>query len=273
VPDHSYNVADYVVLEKLDFGQGQDIFVAATPTRLGLDDERVLLKIVSGVAGDGQLHRAANELRTFAMVDSPYLVQLLDAGQDRDRVFYAMAYPALGTLERPHRPLTDHESMRAVACAARGAHALHESGIVHRNITPANVLLNETRAKLANLGMAKPLTHEVSVSRLPHVADIEYLDPMIMLGNRHSRATDIWSLGVVLHWALSDGSPIHPGRSESDPFVAVRQVLTEPPFLSSKLSPEVVRIVMGALSADASERPATAELFAQQIETLIGADS
>ncbi len=267
--DRAEGVADYRFLTPLDAAQ-PDLFVACPPARLALSSERVLVKIIKGVTGERSLKRAADELRTFAHVNSRFLASLYDAGQDGECVFYVMEYPALGTLASPMRRLDDDERLLAVACAARGAHDLHEAGLAHRNITPSSILLHEGSATLANLGMAKALEPEGSVSRFPVVADIEYMDPAILLGGTASRATDVWSLGVVLHWTMSGGAPLHPGRSEVDAFGAVRQVMSEPPVISPTLRRDVAAVVHDALAPDPADRPATADALATRIEALAG---
>jgi serine/threonine protein kinase len=264
------DVADYRIIEPLGGGDDEQLFAAVPPPRLGLLTDRVAIKVVFGLSDEKGVHRATDELRIFAAVDSPFLVHLYDAGQDDDALFYAMEYPVLGTLAAPVRPLSADESLLAVACACRGAHALHEAGIAHRNITPGRVLLHEPGAKLADLGMAKFISPGLTVSRMPDVTDVEYLDPAVIRGARPSRASDIWSLGVVLHFALSGGQSIHPGSVGQEPLAAIRQALNEPPLIADEVPASVASVIRMALAADPAERPATAADLASRIEALRG---
>jgi serine/threonine protein kinase len=264
-------VADYEIVESVSGEDGELMFTAVPPRRLGLSSERVLLKVVEIQLETKQLHRAAEELRILAAVKSPWLVDLYDAGQDGDKLFYSMEHPSRGTLEVPAEPLTDDEKLSAVADAARGAHALHEAGVAHRNIRPSCILLYSSGAKLADLGMAKHLDAGTSVSMLPDVSDIEFVDPAIITGEIPSRASDVWSLGATLHWAMSGGQLLHPGRAGLDPFAAMRRVLTEPPLISPDLPPAIAALVVSALSRDPADRPATAADLASDIDGLVGA--
>lgn len=266
-------IADYELLGSVSGSGDQRVFVAKPPTRLGSSNETVLVKVVSGITSEMLLRRATDELRIFAAVDSPYLVRILDAGRDGDRMFYVMDDPGLGTLEAPTFEMTDTQKLRAVADAAHAVHALHEAGVAHRNIVPSGILLEPEGARLADLGMAKFIGADQAVSRLPSLGDVEYLDPKIMLGLAPGRATDIWSLGVVLHWVMSGGASLHPGSPGGEVFVAVRQALVEPPVISPDLSPEVAEIVRRALAPEPRDRPATAEDFARQIEAVIAGTS
>jgi serine/threonine protein kinase len=264
-------VADYEIIGSVSGDDRDPLFTAVPPRRLGLSSDRVLLKVVEVELGARQLHRATEELRILASMKSPFLVELYDAGQDGDKLFYSMEHPSRGTLESPTEPLGGDEKLVAVADAARGAHVLHEAGIAHRNIRPSCILLYESGAKLADLGMAKRLDAGTSVSMMPDVSDIEFVDPAILTGEIPSRASDIWSLGATLHWTMSLGQLLHPGRADLDPFAAMRRVLTEPPLISPNLPPAVAAVVARALARDPADRPATAEVLADEVAALVGA--
>ena len=264
-------VADYEIIASMSQDRRDSLFTAVPPARLGISSDRVLLKVVQIELEARSLRRAAEELRILAAVKSPFLVELYDAGQDGDKLFYSMEHPSRGTLEVPSQPLDGDDKLAAVADAARGAHALHEAGIAHRNIRPSSILLYGSGAKLADLTMAKHLDAGTSVSIMPDVSDIEFVDPAIITGEVPSRASDIWSLAATLHWAMSDGQLLHPGRAELDPFAAMRRVLTEPPLIAPDLPGGVAAVVGRALSRDPADRPATAEEFAVELAALIGA--
>lgn len=97
------------------------------------------------------------ELRAFAAVDSPHLVRVYDAVL-ADSFALACEYLPLGSLAQPACPLTRAEVLAAVRHAALAAHALHEAGLVHGDIKPANILLTPEGAKLTDLGLARFLT-------------------------------------------------------------------------------------------------------------------
>ena len=128
-------------------------------------------------------------------------------------------------------------------------------------------MLNEHGAKLADLGMAKFMSPGMTVTQTPDVADIEYLDPAIIRGAPLSRASDIWSLGVVLHWAVTDQS-LHPGLPTQQALIAVRRVLNEPPLIADTLRPDIAGIVRATLASDPFDRPPTAAALASLIDAL-----
>lgn len=259
-------IADYEIVRSLGEGNHGEFFLAKRPPRLRLAAEFVAVKVLAGTTSDDAFRRTTRELRVFASVRSPYLVSLYDAGQEGGRFFYAMEYFPLGSLAAPVRPLTRLESLRAVAHASRAAHALHEVGVAHRGIKPANILLHDSGAKLSDLGLAQVLRPGQTLTGVGPISSIEYIDPSILRGERASRASDLWSLGVTLHRALTD-TGIY-GELPSEPLLAVRKVLNGAPQLSGRLLPEEAELVGRCLASDPAARPQTAEDLAEQIEAL-----
>jgi len=253
-------IADYQFIEPLGGGSEGTYYLAAAPPRLGIAADKVAVKVLQVAAGEDAFHRLTRELRTFAKVRSPHLVSLYDAGQEAGRCYYAMEYCPLGSLARPSRELSPEEKVRAVADAARAAHDLHEAGIVHRDIKPANVLLTDDGAKLSDLGLVQVLAPGQTITGLGAIGSVEYLDPAIMRGERASRGSDIWALGVTLHRVLT-GNGIYGELPDRDPLLAVRRVLSSPPTLDPNLSDTEAELIRRCFDKDPSARfPTAAEL-------------
>ena len=163
------------------------------------------VKTLAQQATDQDFKRMSNELRVYATVQSDHLVPVFDAGHQRGRLFYATAYFSDGSLGSPAAPMERHEVIAAVADAALGAHALHEAGIAHRDIKPANIMVDRSgpRAQLGDLGLAQVINPGQTVTGIGPVGTIEYLAPEQVQGERATRASDIWALGVTLHRAVS----------------------------------------------------------------------
>jgi eukaryotic-like serine/threonine-protein kinase len=263
-------IADYELVRSLGAGNHGEFFLARPPARLGASDEFVAVKVLAGPTTEDTFRRATRELKAFARVQSPYLVRLLDAGQDGERFFYAISYFPLGSLAAPARPLERVETLQAVGDAARAADALHEAGIAHRGIKPGNILLTEEGGQLTDLGLAQVLQPGATVTGIGPVGSVEYLDPAILNGEQASRATDIWSLGVTLHRALA-GVGVYGELPDNDPLLAIRRVLSTEPALSDRLSAAERELIESALATDPALRPATAAAFAEQVDALAAA--
>lgn len=260
-------IADYQLTELLGEGNHGQFFLAVPPPRLASNVERVAVKVMAASTTETAFRRASRELRAFASAQSPYLVKLLDAGQEGGRFFYAMEYFPLGSLGAPSRELSRAEKLRAVGDAAKAAHALHEVGVVHRSIKPGNILLVEDGARLSDLGLAQLLAPGQTVTGFGPVGTVEYMDPAILHGQRASRASDIWSLGVTLHRAIT-GQGVYGDLPIDDPLFCVRAVLSNTPTLSERLSESERALLEACLAADPAQRPPTAAALADRIEGL-----
>jgi len=258
-------IADYEFIRSLGKGNHGEFFVAPTPARLPVDTEYVAVKVLSGATSEDVFRRATRELSAFASVQSPYLVALYDAGQQGSAFYYAMEYMADGSLTGDVDRTT---AITAVADAARAAHALHEAGIVHRDIKPENILLSGGHGKLADLGLSQVLAPGVTVTGMGSIGAIEYNDPALIQGAAPSRATDIFSLGATLHRALS-GTGLYGELPAGDAMLALRKIFSQQPTVSPDIDEAAGRAISWAIAPSAFDRPATALVLAEHLETLV----
>ena len=236
-------VADYVVVRQLGEGNHGRYYLARPPARLELAEEFVALKVFGDRVGELAYERGVRELRAFAAVRSPYLVTVYDAVLE-DTFAYAMQYFPLGSLSAPARPLARAEVHRALENAARAAHALHEAGMAHSDIKPANVLLTEGSGgsaagiggRLSDLGLARFLAPGATLTSMGRASSVEYVDPDVIGGARPSRRTEIWALGATVHRALA-GTGLYGELPDAQPLLAIRKVLGAQPQIDPALRP------------------------------------
>lgn len=262
-------IADYDLLTSLGHARNGSYWVATTPPRLGIAASHVTVKVLEAPAEQEAVRRIVRELKAFAKVGSTHLVELYDAGQEGARFYYAMEHCPLGSLERPLHPRTRGQVLRSVADAARAAHDLHEAGMAHRDINPDNIWLTEHGAKLSDLGLVQLLAPGQTITGMGAMDSIEYLDPAIMRGERASRGTDIWALGVTLHRVLT-GRSVYGELPNADPLLAVRRVLSSAPTIDPSVTPAEAAVVQGCIAADPALRFRTALELAQRIDGLEG---
>jgi serine/threonine protein kinase len=262
------NIADYRLMRFLGEGNHGEFYLAEAPARLHLGVDQLVVKVISGSSSDDNFRRATRELRLFASVNSPYIVTVFDAGQVGSDLFYSMEYFPLGSLGAAASRMDRSEVLHALADAAHAAEALHEVGIVHRDIKPDNIMLSDHRSKLADLGMAQLLTPGLTVTGMGSIGSIEFIDPGIIQGEQPSRASDIWSLGVAAHRALT-GTGLYGVLPAGDPILALRRVVRSTPTLDSSLSTDEADLIRACLAPDPTDRPATAHFVAKGLESLI----
>ncbi len=260
-------IADYEFVRPLGSGNHGQYFLARRPPRLPVDVEHVAVKVLSAESTDVAFRRAVRELTAFSAVRSPYLVSPYDAGQQDGRFYYAMEYLPAGSLADPATPPAPADAIRAVADAARATAALHEAGLVHRDIKPGNVLLHTATGtvggRLSDLGLAQVFTEGVTITGMGPLDSVEYIDPAVLTGGRFVPAADVWSLGVTLHRVVS-GTGVHGDLPAGDGLLALRRVLSAPPRLDPSLPGPVADLVRDCLGP-AGQRP-TAATFAARAD-------
>ena len=266
-------VADYVVVRQLGEGNHGRYYLARPPARLELAEEFVALKVFGDRVGELAYERGVRELRAFAAVRSPYLVTVYDAVLE-DTFAYAMQYFPLGSLSAPARPLARTEVHRALENAARAAHALHEAGMAHSDIKPANVLLTEGSGgsaagiggRLSDLGLARFLAPGATLTSMGRASSVEYVDPDVIGGARPSRRTEIWALGATVHRALA-GTGLYGELPDAQPLLAIRKVLGAQPQIDPALRPDEAELVRLCLAPDDARLP-TADAVADRLAAL-----
>ncbi|HEX2297189.1 MAG TPA: protein kinase, partial [Pseudonocardiaceae bacterium] len=255
-------IADYAVVRLLGTGNHGRYYLARPPARLGIADEYVAVKVFTAPTTERAYELSVRELRAFAAVDSPYLVRVYDAVLT-DSFALACEYLPLGSLAQPARPLTRAEVLSAVRHAALAAHALHEAGLVHGDIKPANILLTPEGAKLTDLGLARFLTPGSTLTGMTQMESVEFVDPALLRGERPSRATEVWALGASLHKVLT-GNGLYGELPGTSPLLAIRKVMSSDPALSGSLAPEESALLNDCL-APPEHRLATAAALAERL--------
>ena len=258
-------LADFEVVERIGDGNHGYFYLARPPARLQIADEFVAVKVFAGECSEDAYRRGARELRAFAAVASPYLAVVYDAVLE-DSFLYAMEYFPLGSLAAPAEPIGRAEQLRALEHAARAVHALHEAGIAHGDVKPANIMLTADGAKVSDLGLARVFASGAALTGMAPAASIEYVDPALLRGEEPSRATDIWALGATMHRVLS-GTGLYGEIPADQPLLAIRIVQSGNPQPSERLSEAERAIVQRAL-APLGERFGTASELADAIAGL-----
>lgn len=255
-------LADYELIDWLGPGNHGDWWLARAPERLGHGDELVAVKALWRDASELDFERMARELRLLSMVRSQHLVHLIEAGESDGRLFYVRTHYRAGSLEQSD--LGADQVRVAMACAARGAQALHDGGIAHRDIKPENVLLTDRGAVLSELGLAQLVDPGMTTGIGP-VGAIEYVAPEVALGERGSASSDIWALGVTLHRVLS-GVSIYGPHPPENVLEGFRRVTGGQWEISSDLSATDRELVMSCLHQNPAERLPSAAHFADRLE-------
>lgn len=208
-------VAGFRVIAPIAAG-GMAVVYEAEQIRL---KRRVALKVLNERLGrdDAYRERFVREGMHIASLEHPSIVPVYDAGEEDGRLYIAMRFidgETLGDLLSERR-LTPSETDQILAPIARALDAAHDSGIVHRDIKPGNILIDsQGHAFLADFGIARAATatHTLTTAG-SFVGSVHYASPEQARGDSPSPASDIYSLSVVYFQCISGEVPF---RSDTE---------------------------------------------------------
>jgi serine/threonine protein kinase len=235
------------------------------------DGRTVALKVLREelTADDGFRQRLAHEARAAAQVDHPNLAPVLEAGEADGRLYLAVRYvdgPSLAVRLAVGGPLAVGELVRLAADVGGGLAALHDRGIVHRDVKPANILLAaDGTAVLGDFGLAKSrawtvLTRTGQVLGTPH-----YLAPEVIRGEPATPLSDVYGLGCVLFECLAGSSPFA-GRGILRVGMAhLQEEPGDPAAGRDDVPPALSWTVRQALAKDPAGRPTSAVALARML--------
>jgi eukaryotic-like serine/threonine-protein kinase len=202
---------------------------------------QVAIKLMNReVASDSdQLERFRREARAVAQLSHPHIVGVIDAGEDESRPYIVFEYVEGETLKERIRRLGRLPIAEAVAYSieiARALGAAHARHIVHRDVKPQNVLIDEEgSAKVTDFGIARTLDEEGLTADGRVLGTTDYVSPEQALGQHVNGQSDLYSLGIVLYEMLTGEVPF---KGESQVAVAMKHVREELPDVQVR-RPEV----------------------------------
>ena len=211
--------------------------------------------------------RFLREARTAAKLSHPNVIPIHAVEEIGEFVFFAMAYIEGETLtERVRRrgPLAPSDGSRVLRDVAWALAYAHTQGVIHRDVKPDNILLENTgRVLVADFGIAGVVAGAGGLNTGEVIGTPEFMSPEQALGEDVDARSDLYSLGVVGYFALSGGLPF---EAEKPTEVLAKQVTEPAPPLSS-VAPLVPRRLAQAidrcLAKDPAERPEGAAAFAE----------
>jgi serine/threonine-protein kinase len=226
------------------------------------------------VAGDSDhLERFRREARAVAQLSHPQIVSVIDAGEDDGRPYIVLEYVAGETLKHRIRRDGQLPIPEAVAYAieiARGLEAAHAHHIVHRDVKPQNVLIDdEGTAKVTDFGIARTLEEEGLTADGRVIGTTDYVSPEQALGQHVTGQSDLYSLGVVLYEMLTGVVPFQGDNQVAVAMKHVREELPDVRVLRPEVSAALAAVVETATAKHPSDRYADdAEMIAELEDVL-----
>jgi hypothetical protein len=269
LPDRALVLDRYRPLRPLGRGGSGSVWLARDE-QTGLD---VALKIVPREGK--RAARAAREMEAASRLRHERCVRAYDFGADDGHVYIAYEYVRGRTLrELIHTgELDDAAAVELAAQILEGLAHAHRHGIVHRDVKPSNVLVEDgdgLSARVLDFGLAQfdEADTLTAVGDVP--GTLAYISPERLDGSDASERSDVWAVGVIL-WEALAGS--HPFWGVPLPAVAATIASGAPPLSARRgdLPRRLIAAVDGALSVDPAKRPPASRLAAELRDAMSGA--
>jgi eukaryotic-like serine/threonine-protein kinase len=252
----------YRVLSRLGSGGMADVYLAEDQ----LLGRHVAIKVLHHQFAEDQefVERFRREASSAAALSHPNIVGIFDRGQWNGTYYIAMEYVAGRTLKaivREDGALEPATAIDIVIQVLRAARFAHKRGVIHRDLKPHNVILDEEgRARVTDFGIARAGASDMTLTG-SIMGTAQYLSPEQAQGHAVTASSDLYSIGVILYELLTG---VVPFEGETAVAIAFKQVSAEPrppselnPLLPASLDVVVLR----ALAKDSAQRYADAEEF------------
>ncbi|WP_036408356.1 serine/threonine-protein kinase [Microbispora rosea] len=222
------------------------------------------------VAGDATFRdRFRSEARITAALTDPGIAQVFDYGESDGLAYLVMELvrgePLSAILARTGA-LGPDVTLDVVEQTARGLHAAHRAGVIHRDVKPGNLLVTEAgQVKITDFGIARALEAAPLTATGTILGTAQYVSPEQASGTTLTPASDVYSLGVVAYECLA-GRP--PFTAETAVALALRHLNDTPPPLPGNVPAPVAALVMSMLAKDPAARPETGPVLLDRVRTL-----
>jgi len=271
---------NFMVVRELGRGAMGAVFVGYQKTL----KRQVAVKLLPKALARSEVARQQfrDEAETIAILSHPNIITIFESGED-DEYFYQVMQlvdgqdlaQILGKLRRhpvpARRILPLHHGLRIVGEVLDGLEFAHEEGVIHQDLKPANILVEDRsgRALIADFGIAKTRQIEYAARGLV-VGTPQYFSPEQAAAEETDRRTDIYSVGVILFELLAGVLPI---RDEGNREMIIRKIrepeslfLRRPMECSPWIDEALEGIILKATAADRNRRFTSCRAFSQALQ-------
>lgn len=235
----------------------------------------VAIKILRyDLSNEEELHRRfQREALSATSLTNPNIVSIYDVGEDGDMHYIVMEYIKGKTLKQYIQEFSPLSAARSVhimkQLTSAIAHA-HENGIIHRDIKPQNILMDEEgNVKITDFGIATSLGATSFTQTNSVIGTVHYLSPEQARGGLATMKSDLYALGIVFYELLTGELPF---SGESAVSIALKHLQSETPSVrefDASIPQSVENIVLKATAKDQNHRYSNAEEMEEDLNTCL----
>jgi serine/threonine protein kinase len=237
----------------------------------------VALKLVkSDLARDTVFRkRFDREARIAQSVSHPHLVPVLDTGEENGIPYLTQRFIQGGSLadQIEQRGQLDVETTLRVCGEVAGAlDALHANNLIHRDVKPANILVDDQGVSyITDFGLAKDTQGSLLTRPGQAVGSLDYMAPEQIRGEEVTAATDVYALGCVIYECLTGAPPFADRQGMRVLWAHLQDEPPDPRQRRQDLPAALGSVLLEALAKDRAERPPSATAFAHRLQEVAGA--
>ncbi|PYK41181.1 MAG: hypothetical protein DME60_04765 [Verrucomicrobia bacterium] len=261
---------DYELLEEIGRG-GQGVVYRAHQKSL---NRTVALKVIGlgHWATEAHLKRFRREAEAAASLEHPGIVPIHEVGERDGSCYFSMKFIEGGQLDAvaKREAMPVRRAVELIAKVARTVNYAHEHYILHRDIKPGNILLDQKgEPHLTDFGLARLVETESTVTRTMEVLGTpSYMAPEQAVGNNTavSSLTDVYGLGAVLYQLLTGHPPFAGGTTYETIKLLLDTEPRQPRLLNPKIDRDLNTICLKCLEKDPKRRYSSALALAEDLE-------
>ncbi|ROS75573.1 serine/threonine-protein kinase [Cellulomonas sp. PhB143] len=258
----------YTLVRRIAVGGMGEVWVAADSAL----HREVAVKVLRAeyTGNEDFLARLRTEARNSAALSHPHIAQVYDYGEQERSGYLVMELvtgePMADLLER-EPVLQLHHLLPILAQTARGLHAAHVAGVVHRDVKPGNILLDRTgEVKITDFGVSLAANQVPMTATGMVMGTAQYLSPEQAIGKPATGASDLYALGIVAYESVVGHRPFT-GATPVD--IAVAHVNEAVPPLPPSVDRELARLIMQMLEKDPARRPPSGAFLARAFDEIM----
>ena len=250
----------YRVISRLGSGGMADVYLAQDQ----LLGREVAVKVLHHHFAEDQefVERFRREASSAAALSHPNIVAIFDRGEWNGTYYIAMEYVAgrsLKAIVHEQGALEPATAIDIVIQILRAARFAHRRGVIHRDLKPHNVIIDEEgRARVTDFGIARAGASDMTLTG-SIMGTAQYLSPEQAQGYTVSGASDLYSIGVILYELLTGVVPFEGDTAVAIAFKQVSATPRAPSELNPALPPSLDAVVLRALAKEPGERYADAD--------------